>query len=440
VTTQKAPLYNLKVVLKETGLKPDTLRAWERRYGLPSPHRSAGGHRLYSRRDINIVKWLTARQVEGLSIKRAVQLYRQLEEDGQDPLAAPEAMAPLPVPIAASGTVGASVSQLREEWISACLAYDERRSEQVLSEAFSLFPPETVCLGILREAVNQIGERWYLGRVTVQQEHFCSALALRRLDSLIMTSPAPTRPGRILAACPPKEVHVFGLLMLTFLLRRRGWEVIYLGANVPVERLETTVAATNPDLVIMAAQQLHSAATLLDSAQLLQREGRILAYGGLVFNVAPDLRGRIPGHYLGDNLESAARQVETLMMAPRQAPASEPASEVYRQALDYYVERKGLIEAEIGGLLNGAGLAANHLLIANQELSENIAAALTLGDMNYMGTDIQWVEGLLSHHGVPAGMLDDYLSAYHDAAKTRLDERGQPVIDWLASVLERENE
>jgi hypothetical protein len=128
------------------------------------------------------------------------------------------------------------------------------------------------------------------------------------------------------------------------------------------------------------------------------------------------------------------------MMAPRQAPASEPASEAYRQALDYYVERKGLIEAEIGEQLNGAGLATNHLLIANQELSENIAAALTLGDMNYMGTDINWVEGLLSHHGVPAGMLDDYLSAYHDAAKTRLDERGQPVVDWLASVLEREKE
>ena len=49
------PAYNLKVVLKETGIAADTLRAWERRYGLPMPQRSAGGHRLYSQRDIETI-------------------------------------------------------------------------------------------------------------------------------------------------------------------------------------------------------------------------------------------------------------------------------------------------------------------------------------------------------------------------------------------------
>ena len=57
------PAFNLKVVLKETGLAADTLRAWERRYGLPSPNRTAGGHRLYSQRDIETVKWLMKRAV-----------------------------------------------------------------------------------------------------------------------------------------------------------------------------------------------------------------------------------------------------------------------------------------------------------------------------------------------------------------------------------------
>ena len=52
------PAFNLKVVLKETGLGADTLRAWERRYGLPVPNRSAGGHRLYSQSDIETIKWL----------------------------------------------------------------------------------------------------------------------------------------------------------------------------------------------------------------------------------------------------------------------------------------------------------------------------------------------------------------------------------------------
>src|SRR5512133_2753216 len=81
------PAFNLKVVLKETGIAADTLRAWERRYGLPMPQRSAGGHRLYSQRDIEIVKWLMKRQAEGLSISRAVDLWKEQLVSGSDPLA-----------------------------------------------------------------------------------------------------------------------------------------------------------------------------------------------------------------------------------------------------------------------------------------------------------------------------------------------------------------
>src|SRR5215208_7309322 len=81
------PAFNLKVVLKETGLAADTLRAWERRYGLPIPQRSAGGHRLYSQRDIETIKWLLKRQAEGLSISRAVDLWNEQLASGSDPLA-----------------------------------------------------------------------------------------------------------------------------------------------------------------------------------------------------------------------------------------------------------------------------------------------------------------------------------------------------------------
>ena len=58
MATDLTPTYNLKAVVQETGLKPDTLRAWERRYGIPEPDRTGGGHRLYSQHDINTLKWL----------------------------------------------------------------------------------------------------------------------------------------------------------------------------------------------------------------------------------------------------------------------------------------------------------------------------------------------------------------------------------------------
>lgn len=74
------PTFNMKVVVHETGLKPDTLRAWERRYGVPNPQRTSGGHRLYSQYEIDMLKWLVARQTEGMSISHAVELWQQLEK------------------------------------------------------------------------------------------------------------------------------------------------------------------------------------------------------------------------------------------------------------------------------------------------------------------------------------------------------------------------
>ena len=72
--SSEAPAFNLKAVVRETGLKPDTIRAWERRYGVLSPGRSNGGYRLYSERDIATLRWLKNQVDAGVSISRAVAL------------------------------------------------------------------------------------------------------------------------------------------------------------------------------------------------------------------------------------------------------------------------------------------------------------------------------------------------------------------------------
>ena len=86
MSLSKNPAFNLKAVLQETNIAADTLRAWERRYGLPMPQRTAGGHRLYSQYDIETIKWLLACQAEGLSISRAVDLWNEHNNSGVDPL------------------------------------------------------------------------------------------------------------------------------------------------------------------------------------------------------------------------------------------------------------------------------------------------------------------------------------------------------------------
>jgi DNA-binding transcriptional MerR regulator len=432
---EDGPLFNLKAVVQRTGLKPDTLRAWERRYNLPTPRRSSGGHRLYSQRDVDTIQWLVARQGEGLSISRAVELWRQIESQDRDPLAAPTPTARAPFPPPLPGFGGETLDKLREGWMDACLAFDEARAEQTLTQAFALYAPETVATELLQRAMSDIGKGWYEGSVTVQQEHFCSALAVRRLEALVMAAPPPARPGRILAACPPQESHVFGLLLLTFLLRRRGWEVVYLGANVPAERLETTVAAINPQLVILAAQQLHSAATLLELARLLKPSGTPLAYGGLIFNLLPALRDRIAGHFLGERLDLAPQTVETLLTAPRPPGPVVPVAERYTQARDHFRQRESLIQAGLVQARTPVGVEPQHLALAHRELALNISAALALGDVEFVGTDLDWLKGLLGNRGQLPGLLRDYLVTYHQAAREHLDERGEPIVAWLDSVI-----
>src|SRR3990172_9302443 len=136
------PSFNLKAVLKETGIAANTLRAWERRYGLPMPERTPGGHRLYSQRDIETIKWLMAKQREGLSISRAVDLWNDLSASGHDPLPAPTSQL-VSVP-------SANLDAVRHAWLEACLGFNENGAEQALNQAFALHPLETVCVEVLQ--------------------------------------------------------------------------------------------------------------------------------------------------------------------------------------------------------------------------------------------------------------------------------------------------
>jgi DNA-binding transcriptional MerR regulator len=436
MTQQDELVFNLKAVVHQTGLKPDTLRAWERRYGLPHPQRSGGGHRLYSSHDIETIKWLMARQQEGLSIKRAVDMWEQIEADGRDPLETPMPIAAATAPVPPPRPAGESLVQLREAWVSACLAYDEQVAEQVVSQAFALYSPEIVAMDLLQKGMAEIGKGWYRSEVTVQQEHFASTLAIRRLEALVMAAPPPTRPGRILAACPPQEEHVFGLLLITLFLRRMGWEVVYLGANVPTQRLEMTMTAMHPQLVILGAQRLHSAATLLEVAHVLQHQEVPLAYGGLIFNLLPDLRARVPGHFLGERLDSVPQMVESLMTAPRPAPAVEDISEVCFRARDHFRERESTIGAQLIRAHSPSAIPSHQIALANRELAHGIEAALTLGNMAYLGADIDWVKGLLGNREMPVGALYDYLAVYRRAANEYLNEAGEPIVSWLDAVLQ----
>lgn len=435
---QRQPTFNLKAVVQETGLKPDTLRAWERRYGLPDPRRTHGGHRLYTRRDIDTLKWLIARQEDGLSISRAVSTWQALLAEDKDPLQeAQESFVLEPVATAyAPVEIGSTLNDLRQAWIDACLNFDEQQAESILNQAFAFYQPEIVCLELLQKGIASIGDQWYQGIVSVQKEHFASALALRRLDSLLAATPPPTRNGRLLVGCAPKDDHTFSPLLLTLLLRRQGWEVVYLGANVPLDRLENTISTTQPHLVIFTAQLLHTAAHLQQLAHLLQEQHIPLAYGGLVFNIIPKLREYIPGHFLGSQISQAPKVIEQLLVTQPPLPRSKRPSEGHTETLAHFHRRLGLIEATVWDAISANNAHFDNINEANTYLGQNIKAALMLGNMDFIGSDIAWIEGLLVNYKLPVEQLHGYLRIYHQAATKHLHNvTGAPVIRWLETII-----
>ena len=429
-SNKQIPTFNMKVVVHETGLKPDTLRAWERRYGMPNPERTPGGHRLYSQHEIDMLKWLVARQDEGMSISHAVELWQQMQKEGKNPLLNAQQMTHEPT---FSPISGERVDDLRESWKEACLAFDEHQAQHLLARAFALFPLETVCYKILQQGLTEIGEGWYEGTVTVQQEHFASALALRQLEALLASLPAPTRNGRIIVACPPHELHTFSPLMISLLLRRQGWDVVYLGANVPVERMEHLVEQIKPLLVVMPTQTLTAAANLLTMAQRLQEMKVPLAFGGKVFNHIPEVVDVIPGHYLGKTLDNVVEVIESVVQAAPTPGKVKKASKAYEAAYQHFIEKRSAVEARLHGLPQLSAMPTRLLTITNKELGDNIEAALLLGDLEMLSANIAWVQGLLlnNHQRLGEPTLKDYLKGYYEVVKSEMDQRARPVVTWF---------
>ncbi len=427
----KTPIFNLNAVLREVKLSADVLRAWERRYQLPSPQRTAGGHRLYSEYDIEILKWLKARQDEGLSISRAVSLWRELAASG-DPLANAGAV----IKPVETGTAPAfaNIGTFREEWISACLAFDSTAAENTLNQALSLFSIENVSLHVIQRGLYEIGEKWMSGAASVQQEHFATALAHNRLQALIAGTPAPLLDKTILVGCPSGELHTIPGLLLTLLLRREGFKVVYLGADIPIAQLSDTADSIKPALIILAAQRLPSARTLADSASVLSEHRHQVAYGGLVFTTTPELTTRISAHYLGDSLEGSIALIKSLAMQPQPVKPLQMQSETNSRLLAEFEEHRGLIEHKVLHAMRDNDKEFTALQEINRFLGDSIAASLALGNLGFLNNEVLWVGQLNRRVDVAGDIYPFYMKSYQAAIQQELGEVAAPIIDWFVSI------
>ena len=312
------PLYNIQAVAEQTDVPALTLRAWERRYEIPKPKRDTQGHRLYSERDIMMIKWLKQQVDSSMRIKQAVHL---LHSQNPQYLGSTKT-----TPLTSNNApINSQFEQLVDSLYAAIRDFDYPQSQLILTHALSIYSIEDVCLGIIVPVFAEIDYGFATGEISLQVEHFGSSLIRERLLGILTTPATPVRAGRIVVGCAPHEWHEIGALIFSLFLRRRGWEVIYLGQNVGFAGLADTLNQLNPDLFTSSVTYLPNLRYLAEVAEIVDKATRgrsIFTFAGRAFddNHTAPILDELPGVFLGHNLVSAVEKAEDLLGRRWEAP------------------------------------------------------------------------------------------------------------------------
>ncbi|MBX3063021.1 MAG: MerR family transcriptional regulator [Anaerolineae bacterium] len=316
-TLSDQPAYNVKAVCLRTGITATTLRAWERRYGLPSPHRSVQGYRLYSERDIAILDWLLQQTNSGLSISYAVQQLMPILQGDQE-LAI---RSPLQ-PILTATTDPRSPEVLIQNIADALLDLDESRADTLITEAFALYTPETVLTTILMGVLDTIDQEVTAGIATIVAENMASNTIKRRITILLQATPIIYSKRAILLVGFADERTELELLILNALLRRSGLmaATILLYDETGTQIVAEEANGINAVTVIFYADNIENAARLAELPVILDQAGVPIwliccGKGAMKFDV---LNGQRITHidYWGDDLRQVVRELFHSVRSP----------------------------------------------------------------------------------------------------------------------------
>jgi MerR family transcriptional regulator, light-induced transcriptional regulator len=306
------PVYNIKAVSRLVGLLPVTLRAWERRYGLPRPGRGEQGYRLYSEQDVRTLRWLKAQIDSGWSIGRAVDYLNELRSKGVDP--ASEPITTVRPTISPAGSP--SLNRLADELLNALTRFNETAALEVMRRAFALYSVDQVLMQVVQPTLVTLGEAWHRGELPIAVEHYATQFCMQHLMSMMAAAAPPSHPGSIVAACAPGEMHQVGLLMLVVMLRWRGWDVKYLGPDLPLDRLEEALRPLRPQVLMFSANRVETAKKLEQLPEIIEKfpsPHPIVVLGGQAF-FSLRLPDSVPAVYLKSSPTETIERIEEIMM------------------------------------------------------------------------------------------------------------------------------
>lgn len=253
--------YPIGAVARLTGIEAETLRMWERRHGIGPSARSEGGHRLYSERDVAVLRAIKVLLDAGMRIGAVATMPHEQIHSEADRLS--------------SATRGARALDdnptLLEEIIEAALALDHERAAELLDRPRLFADGPHVVRSVYMPLMHLIGERWAEGRLPVGVEHFTEKLVTTRLLSIFQAM-SDGRGRRALCACAPGERHECGLIAAAIELRAAGFQVSLLGADLPAAELATAARTTGAQVLVLSVTMVPSRAARDALVAALQSE------------------------------------------------------------------------------------------------------------------------------------------------------------------------
>ncbi len=244
--------YRIKAVSRITGIRPELLRVWERRYHLFKPQRAGNRYRAYDDEDIQLLLYLRQQMDQGRSIgelaaEGRVALLQQLTASLSPPTPAPE-----------------SVSSRLDELLDSIRQLDKGGLEARLAELAAFNSFATLLTTLLTPLMHRVGELWALGDVPAVCGHFATVILKQRLLAMLhATAPAAEAPV-LLCACPAGEFHELGLLTCAYTMQQEGWQIYYLGPNLPLDTLLQGCQRLQPALVALSLTHTTAPSDCLD--------------------------------------------------------------------------------------------------------------------------------------------------------------------------------
>jgi MerR family transcriptional regulator, light-induced transcriptional regulator len=252
------PRYRIGAVARATGINAETLRIWERRYGLLSPSRSDGGGRLYTDADVTRLRLIKQLLDRGHAIGRVALLEEaelretltRLEPEGRP-----------------SPNVG--LDPLRARFMDMVLRLDVGEAHAFLGRAALMLDTRALVLELLVPALRDIGDRWEAGSARVCHEHAASGIIRSVLGTLLANQPRNPGVRRLVLGTLTGELHEFGALLAAVLAAGSGWRVTYLGPNLPADEFLAAAAAVGAQAVAVSALHVPSPQALTEAEALV---------------------------------------------------------------------------------------------------------------------------------------------------------------------------